>query len=328
MSRAEKYFPFIFASLIPIFSVINHSIDLTGVESSTLLFRNFQASFHLLILWYLNKWLLYTDTRLKRAIGTEPTIIVGNLMTIVILGFINKIVVPAEIKDFAPKGLQLIRLVSGILVVNVTLRIFKSQKERSALKVQNLSLQAENLKFQIDMLKQQINPHFLFNSFNTLLDLIEEDPKAAAKYTRSFSKLYRVVLQSAKLDFIPIRDELEFMHDYWNLLKMRFHEAIELVIDIEETKMDGLIPPLSLQFLLENAVKHNEASKKAPLVIEISAIENHLIVKNKLNPKAYPTDSEKIGLVNLQQRFTVLLQPIEYGIKDDHFVVQIPFKTL
>ncbi|MEQ9009063.1 MAG: histidine kinase, partial [Ekhidna sp.] len=172
-----------------------------------------------------------------------------------------------------------------------------------------------------------INPHFLFNSLNTLLDLVEEDKEKAIQYIRSFSRIYRSVLQSAKYDFIALEDELKFLSEYWSLLKVRFHDAIDLSIDINANKMSSLIPPLSLQFLVENAVKHNEASSTNPLRIEIGESKNRLIVRNKINLKS-SVESEKLGLQNLQQRFSLLHKPLEYKNENGHFIVSIPLKTV
>jgi LytS/YehU family sensor histidine kinase len=137
-----------------------------------------------------------------------------------------------------------------------------------------------------------------------------------------------VVLQSSKHDFISLEDELKFLMEYWNLLKVRFRDAIQLKVNIPSEKHNLHIPPLSLQFLVENAVKHNQASKNSPLLIEIMAHDNSLIVNNKITPKSYPVEGEKVGLKNLQHRFQVLHQPIEYGEEKGYFVVRLPLKTV
>jgi sensor histidine kinase YesM len=327
MSKAEKYLPFILATFIPAISMISNPVDFSGVEWTILTFRYLEASSILLIIWYTNKWLLHNSYHLKSKVGQEAAIIIVNVVIISLVCLIDFLLIPMGITTFSSLWMVVIRFFMITLIFNIILRIFKAQKESAALKYQNLSLQAENLKFQVDLLKQQINPHFLFNSFNTLLDLIEDDANAAVDYVRSFSNLYRVVLHSAKHDFIPLEDELKFLADYWSLLKVRFNDAIDLQIEVSEEKMNDLVPPLSLQFLIENAVKHNEASRNTPLLIEIQENQDRLVVQNKINPKNYPVESEKVGLKNLQQRFTVLYKPIEYGIKDEHFIVMIPLKS-
>ncbi len=327
MSRAEKYLPFILALLGPAVGMINNSIDLTGKEVLEIAFRYLEASLFLLLIWYLNYWLLNGQYRLKEMLGVNTTAVIVNALVIGSITLLDQLVKSYGLGTIMPAWLLAVRLSLITLIFNIVLRIFKAQKESTALKFQNLSLQAENLKFQIDLMKQQINPHFLFNSLNTLLDLIEEDTKSAVKYVRNFSSLYRVVLQSAKHDFIPLADELSFLNDYWNLLKVRFRDAIDLEVQIAEGLEEALIPPLSLQFIIENAVKHNEASTRTPLLITIREDSSTLIISNKINLKNYPVVSEKVGLKNLQQRFTLLHRPIEYGKEDEEFVVRIPLKT-
>ena len=324
MSRAEKYLPFILAVFLPLTSALRQNQE--PIEDPTvLLFRLSQAATSILFLWYANKWILYNEFRLERVIGKVGSTILLNSMLIGILVVINELLLDRVSEDI-PSWLLMIRLTIVTVILNVILRILKNQRERSILKVQNLELKAENLNFQIETLKQQINPHFLFNSLNTLLDLIEENQEAAIKYVRSFSNLYRIVLQSAQHDFIPLSDELKFLEYYWELLKVRFQSAIDLKVKINDEKRTYLIPPLCLQFLVENAVKHNESSKMNPLLIELIEDNGFLIVKNKVRLKTYPVTSEKVGLRNLQKRFTLLFKPIEYGQEQDYFIVKIPLK--
>lgn len=327
MSRAEKYLPFILAVFIPAMSAINNADGSNEASWFITMFRYFEASLVLLVIWFFNKWLLYSNNTFERLVGRQMSIVIANPLVIACIALVDLLFIPIGFNSIIPFWVLLIRFSLGVLLFNVILRIFKSQKESNALKFQNLSLQAENLKFQIETFKQQINPHFLFNSLNTLLDLIEEDKDGAVTYVRNFSNLYRTVLQSAKRDFIPLSDELKFLDDYWNLLKVRFNDTINLNIQLENQKMDYLIPPLSLQFLIENAVKHNDANKKTPLLIEIYQVDDSLNVKNKVNLKKFPAASEKLGLKNLQQRFTLLHQPIQYGMQENVFVVTLPLKT-
>jgi sensor histidine kinase YesM len=327
MSKAEKYLPFILAATLPAMSIVANQGKLTSGEWTQVTFRYLEASVILIILWFSNKWLLYANNILRSKIGLESSVLAVNVLIILSISLIDLILLPFGLTKILPFWLLAMRLTLAAIIFNIILRIFKAQKESAQLKFQNLSLQAENLKFQMELFKQQVNPHFLFNSLNTLMDLIEEDRVKATNYVRRFSNLYRIVLQSSKHDFIPLEDELKFLDDYWSLLKVRFNDAIDLKISISETKIKDLIPPLSLQFLIENAVKHNEASKKNPLKIEIREDKDHLIIRNKINPKSYPADSERLGLMNLQQRFTTIFKPIQYGIKDDYFIVSIPLKT-
>ncbi len=328
MSKAEKYLPFILALVAPAISLVsNNALSLGNKEFSLTLMRYAEASIFLLLLWFLNKYLIHSKDALRQRIDLITYSFIANALLIATICLVDFYLIPNGIVGEVGATVLVIRLALVNLIFIFILRIFKTQRERAVLEVQNLELQSENLKFQMETLKQQINPHFLFNSLNTLLNLIEEDKEAAIKYVRNFSNLYRVVLQSTHHDFIPLGDEIKFLNDYWNLLKVRFHDAIDLKLEIENHKNGHLIPPLSLQFLVENAVKHNQATKEDPLVISIYEESNWLIVKNRIKPISYPVQGEKVGLKNLQQRFTLLLSPIEYGPEADYFIVKIPLKT-
>lgn len=328
MSSAEKYLPFILALVAPAISIVsNNALSLWNQEFPLRLMRYAEASIFLLLLWFLNKYLINSIDTLKQKVGLITYSVIANFILIASICLVDFYLIPNGIVGELGTAVLMIRLSLSSLIFIFILRILKHQRERAVLEVQNLELQAENLKFQMETLKQQINPHFLFNSLNTLLDLIEEDKEAAIRYVRNFSNLYRVVLQSINHDFIPLRDEIKFLNDYWNLLKVRFNDAIDLKLEIENQKNGHLIPPLSLQFLVENAVKHNQATNENPLVISIFQENNCLVVKNKINEISYPVTGEKVGLKNLQQRFTLLHNPIKYGQEADYFIVRIPLKT-
>ncbi len=327
MSRTEKYLPFILAFIMPVMSSLNYDGPKPhGFEAHQIIQKYLEIVTFLLGLWFLNKQLFFV----KRRKFLLPTRLVGILVNggvILLVLAIDYYLLPNGLTNDVPIPMLAFRISLATLIFTLILRTMATYKERSNLKIQNLELQSENLKFQMELMKQQINPHFLFNSLNTLLDLVEEDQKAASSYVKSFSRLYRVVLQSSKHDFVPLGDELKFLSDYWNLLKVRFNDSIELNIDIDEDKANSLIPPLSLQFLVENAVKHNEANKNKPLVISINETMEGLEVRNELIPKLSMVQSEKMGLKNLQQRFSRLHQPLDYGIEGNDYVVKIPLKN-
>ena len=325
MSLLEKYLPFVIAAFGPALSVIMGTVRPQDYEWTLLGARYIEASAVLLVLWYVNQWLLNSEIILKTKLGQEPAIIIVNVLLIGCIGLADYLFLPLG-SSAEPGWLMMARLFLVALIFNVILRIFKAKKDRSELMYINLSLQAENLRFQVDVLKQQINPHFLFNSLNTLLNLIEEDKEAATKYVQSFSNLYRTVIQRSDQDFVTLEEEMNFLREYWNLLKVRFRDVIDLKVDIPEELNHHLIPPLSLQFLIENAIKHNMASKSSPLLIEIVADGETLIIRNKLKPKEFPVNSEKVGMQNLQKRFTILHEPIVYGVVNDQYLVRIPLR--
>ena len=187
-------------------------------------------------------------------------------------------------------------------------------------------LQKINLENRYEGLKQQVNPHFLFNSINTLSSLIHEDKKEAGRYIREMSQVYRYLLRNNDDELVPLQTELSFIQSYFHLLKTRFGNAVDLRVDVPPKAVHCLLPPLTLQMLVENAVKHNNASKTAPLVIAIEwRNEGWLAVKNNLQPKQGFVDSTGIGLNNISEKYKLLgLPDVSFLKKENLFVVQIP----
>ncbi|NQX78265.1 2TM domain-containing protein [Gilvibacter sp.] len=179
-----------------------------------------------------------------------------------------------------------------------------------------------------DALKNQLDPHFLFNSLNVLTSLIEENPKAATKFTTSLSKVYRYVLEQKNKDLVTLQEELDFAQLYISLLKMRFEEAIEYNPPQNLKNPDAKVVPLSLQLLLENAVKHNMVTPSKRLVITIYEQDGALVVKNNIQPKQVVKKSSGVGLQNIRQRYQLLTdRPVLISEVNKEFVVAIPLLT-
>jgi two-component system, LytTR family, sensor kinase len=192
-----------------------------------------------------------------------------------------------------------------------------SEKEQ----FQQLAIQHE-----FDTLKSQVNPHFLFNCFNTLSSLISEDPRRAEKFLDELSKVYRYLLRSNEDGLSTLQNELRFIESYYRLLKTRHGDAIELQMEVDKRYEPYLIPSLSLQLLVENAVKHNVVSKQQPLVIDIfTMVGNKLAVNNNLQTKAVKAPSNKVGLENIRHKFELLNQPGFLVMEDSrNFTVVLP----
>ena len=325
-SRSERVLPIAIALFAPAITQLNNSLLLDEVGYNAPIFGYAKGVLLLLLLWYFNRWLLLKTEKAKNIKNKYGIIVAANAVIVVSVGLIADSSMTQTIAGPYSFLVLMIRLSLISLVFNIVLRVFHGQRKNAELQLQNLSLKAENLKFQVDMLKQQINPHFLFNSLNTLLDMVENQSEDAVEYIENFSGLYRNVLQSAQYDFINLGQELEFLDAYCSLLRVRFKEAIDLEIEIGETQKDLLIPPLSLQFLVENAVKHNQLSVDEPLKISIRVTEKTLIVSNKIKLKEFSVPGEKVGLINLQKRFSILHQPISWENENGYFKVQLPLK--
>jgi hypothetical protein len=201
----------------------------------------------------------------------------------------------------------------------------------------NLStIEAEKLKAdqtiaQLDSLKNQISPHFLFNSLNTLVALISENQKQAIDFTHKLAEVYRYILEYKEKELVSLATELDFIYAYVFLLKIRYPENLTVYFNINEAHLKYLVAPLSIQMLIENALKHNIISKKYPLNIEIYTEKGEvIIVKNKLQLKTAIEKSTKTGLDNIRKRYQFLSnKSIDVIATKACFIVVIPLlKTI
>ncbi len=186
-------------------------------------------------------------------------------------------------------------------------------------------LQRENIQYKFDVLKNQLNPHFLFNTFSTLISLIPENPELAERYTRSLSKVYRYILNSKDKELVKLKDEVEFIGSYMFLISMRFDENVTIEISIDDEMLEYYLPLLSLQLLVENAVKHNVVTKRKPLLITIKNRGTSIIVQNNLQQKSSIVDSTKIGLQNIINRYQLICpEKVDIQQTATHFTVKLP----
>jgi len=219
----------------------------------------------------------------------------------------------------------LIVSVSITLLVNsifVAMEFFQFWKKSLMEKEQ---LKRESISAEFETLKNQINPHFLFNSLNTLSSLIDENPKTANEFVQKLSSVYRYVLTQKDKETVSLREELNFIESYLYLNKIRFGENLSCKIDIPEIFLEKKVATLTLQMLIENCIKHNVISLSKPLHIEIVMDENKVVVKNNLQPKTNFNESNGIGLSNIIHRYKFLstgqIEIIENG---KEFIVKIP----
>ncbi|GAB3900664.1 histidine kinase [Larkinella knui] len=181
-----------------------------------------------------------------------------------------------------------------------------------------------NLQTQLESLKEQVKPHFLFNSLNTLQGLVLEDEKQkAVSFIGNLSHVYRYLLQSNEQPLISLERELDFVRSYIDLLKTRFENGLNLLIEIDPVLLDYQLPPLTLQMLVENAVKHNVVSSTRPLTIRIyTDMAYNLIILNNLQQKKTAVPSNKTGLVNISAKYRLMNQP-DIVIQQTQFHFQV-----
>ena len=187
-------------------------------------------------------------------------------------------------------------------------------------------LKRETVESQFATLKSQINPHFLFNSFNTLITIIEENPTLAVAYVEHLSDFYRSIIAYRERDFINVSEEMELVRSFDFLLKKRYEDGFHLVDRLNDhTAQAGQVMPLSLQMLVENAVKHNVISASKPLTVEIFKDNGHVVVRNNIQRKIKPEASTHFGLQSLINRYKLLGErPVVVEDNGAFFIVKIP----
>lgn len=186
-------------------------------------------------------------------------------------------------------------------------------------------MEKDKARFQMQVLRSQVNPHFLFNSFNTLIELIEEDSTKAVEHVADLSDFFREILQVRDKELIPLREELRLVNTYFSLEQRRFGNRIALHFSVPEKAMGAFVPPLTVQMLVENALKHNRATEKEPLVVSITADELSLTVSNALRPREDQPISTGFGIASIRQRFMALSdEPVHVSRDNATFAVRIP----
>ncbi len=199
-------------------------------------------------------------------------------------------------------------------------------KQENRVKEQKIIAGTASAKF--DALKNQLDPHFLFNSLNVLTSLIEENPEAATRFTTALSKVYRYVLEQKNKDLVTVSEELKFAQLYMSLIKMRFEDSIVFTFPETISNPEAKVVPLSLQLLLENAVKHNMVTPSKKLHISIEEKGGNLVITNNLQPKQVVKESSGVGLKNIRQRYQILTdRPVVIKENNKQFSIAIPMLT-
>lgn len=214
-------------------------------------------------------------------------------------------------------------LISSIVVGSCHL-MHLSKKSQLVL-IDNQKLRTENLVNQYEALKSQLNPHMLFNSLNTLYSLIRENADKAQNYVQELSRVLRYTLQDNESHSVSVEEEMGFVHSYIYLLKMRYEDNLNFDLCLQPDALSRRLPPMAIQMLIENAVKHNEISNRNPLLIHIHAAADRVEVSNRLQPKLTSDSSTQVGLENLSKRYHLLFRKdIEVKTENECFMVILP----
>lgn len=209
-------------------------------------------------------------------------------------------------------------------VTVVDLSMFLLEKWRFSL-AELERFKKENAEFRFESLRAQVNPHFLFNSLNTLSSLIYQDQQKAESFVRELSDVYRYILENKDRELVTLKKELEILNSYIYLILLRFEQNLSVIIDVRNSLDNILIAPLSLQMLVENATKHNIISKKKPLNVKIYTEDDYIVVSNNLQKKEIKDYRSKLGLANIKSRYGFLTDKrVEIVENSDEFLVKVP----
>jgi LytS/YehU family sensor histidine kinase len=232
--------------------------------------------------------------------------LVAAMVVLFLSGYLRQIIglepmIHRYFDDFITKNLFAWALV--LISIYIIRLIFVKQ----AIEVENEQLKVESIQGKFDALKNQLSPHFLFNSLTALKTLIQDSPDTAGQYVTHLSQVLRYSLTSNRHQLSTLREELDFIQSYMFMYKLRYGSNLNILINIPESLETYSLPPLTLQILVENAIKHNEISKHNPLVIEINPMSSDaLIISNRIQEKLTPEEGTGIGLLNLSKLFTLL----------------------
>lgn len=263
----------------------------------------------------------------KRILIHLPLSLIYSSITIYVMMFIyDKYVcsMPLSIRS----ALTITSIIMGLLVTIIILSVevgaqFFVKWKTSLIEMEQYK--TETMRAHLQNLKEQVNPHFLFNNLSVLSSLVYKDQDKAADFINQLSKVYRYLLDTRSSELITLNDELTFIKSYTYLLKIRFDKNIDFEFSIAEVSKNLLLPPLVLQLVIENAIKHNEVSGERPLKVAISANEFVVEVKNNLQLRNHVETTTKTGLSNIQQRYKFYTNKQVEIINDERsFIVRMP----
>ncbi|GAB3744366.1 histidine kinase [Hymenobacter agri] len=232
--------------------------------------------------------------------------------------------------DVSPQALRLSLAVSAVLSLFFYYFVEREHVRQNLQQevVRVAQLQKETFQAQLEALKNQVDPHFLFNSLNVLGSLIHLDADRAVQFLGQLAEVYRALLDSGAQTLVPLHREMVLVRAYASLMETRFGEALRVEWDVDLAWEQALVPPTAVQMLLENAIKHNGATTRKPLLIKVSAADGRLVVENNRQPRTDTVASTHTGLRNIQRRYQHLTdRPVEIVPTPASFVVRLPLLT-
>ncbi|ACU63512.1 sensor histidine kinase [Chitinophaga pinensis] len=283
---------------------------------------------------WMDKWMPWERQPLKRSITQTIVVLVAVFIALNVLDYISMLLFPPppEVQELFSKVdtwqfFVVCSLVSILISAVHTGNYFLKRWKNSMLEAAQLQLDAAQLKetamqAQLQSLKLQLDPHFLFNNFSTLSALIEEDPALATSFLEKLSRVYRYMIANLNSDVISLNQELNFIAAYIFLIDIRHGSNVNISVNVSDANKDKGIPPITLQLLIENAIKHNIASAQQPLYITIYDEGDDLIVKNNIQLIQHTLPSTGLGLENIRKRYALLFER-EVAVNDTQSAFQV-----
>ncbi|SHH77440.1 sensor histidine kinase [Flavobacterium johnsoniae] len=315
----EKILPIALCIVFPALNAITTRgiINITDVDSLILL-RWVSVSAMLYLLWILLDYIskkAETYRFLKSIIAaTALLIIIYNIFLLTPL-FENKNL----------KWMFVVRYFIAIIPFLIIQYAFRANKKVAQLELEKQQIQTENYKVQLEALRTKADPHFLFNSLNTLRTMVRHRDPKSEQFILSLSDFYRQTLRYNESTLIKLIDEVKVLESYLFLMKNRNEQAVQISIQIAEELYEHQIPTLALQTVIENCFKHNMMTSKIPLYIEIKSADNYIEIKNNIQPRITNSSSSGYGLENLKKRYELL--NIDNGVDiestDKHFLIRL-----
>lgn len=281
-----------------------------------------------LLMWYFNIYMLsrQTDTPRKQSISYSKLLssLLFGLVVMLGLAYIQQLILSHI--NFGPVMLMVeVRGILINLVFYMFLHLLQQNYENQHVTMELERIKSDNLSAQYELLKQQVNPHFLFNSLNTLKAMVESGEQEAVDFIIKLSNFYRFTLESRKLDLIHVREEMDILNAYLFLQKARFGDGFTFTSTLSDQLLETLIPPFTLQLLVENCIKHNIVSLEKPLHIRIYEEDDKIIVENQVQQKTGEQNSLGVGLKNIDLRYQHLLQQhIDIVANEKTFQIKLP----
>jgi sensor histidine kinase YesM len=300
--------------------------SVTGLVISIL----FQNCLVIVNMFFRKQYPSYKETSKRFLFCLTATVITTSLFLLVcIWGYQVIPVLAYPVTENLVITFLLVGIIFNIVSSSIHEAFYTFGKFRETL-VETEQLKKEHLQQQFDSLKSQVNPHFLFNTLSSLSALVAEDADKADDFLNDMSRVYRYMLRSNHQDWVTLQQELVFIHSYCQLLKTRYGNSISVQVEADEKYSNYMLPPLTLQLLLDNAIKHNSTGKQQPLQICITTGNNNtLIVKNNLQKKQKSIHNHAVGLKSLSAKFDLQNLPgFLVTETETEFVVTVPLQSV